>query len=329
MHLSLSAWKHAGKFRLAGPLDVYADSVSDSEERVFFGQLQLADGTFRTTESHRLDDLNQVLVELLPRDRPLEVMDVAVSSGITAVELSDYLRSAGIEHRLTAGDAVLEARMLSLGETGAVLWQTDGYPLVLQLADYSIYLHRNAAIRTLLLRLPLKLLYLVASRLPDAGFDAPPAPRRVLMRSVGLTSRRLREHPWVRVVLDDIRRPSSSQESLDVCRAANILNRSYFSEPELECMAGALLARVREGGLFVVCRTCGEGPARVNQASIFQKVRGRPQVAARLNGGSEVESVVLAGGGHRTRGAIAIPQTRSAGADSDVPHPEVRAPRPA
>src|SRR5215472_16575237 len=83
-----------------GPLDVYfgnlsGQPLSDAEE-CFFDWLHLSNGTYKTTTEHRLDDVNDLVATVIPRDRRLSVMDVAVSSAVNTVEWSDQLRSNGI-----------------------------------------------------------------------------------------------------------------------------------------------------------------------------------------------------------------------------------------
>src|SRR5207302_9211234 len=48
-------------------------------EELFFHSLGLRNGTRKTTWRHRLDDLNALVQQHLPPQRPLEIMDVAVS----------------------------------------------------------------------------------------------------------------------------------------------------------------------------------------------------------------------------------------------------------
>ena len=82
-----------------------------------------------------------------------------------------------------------------------------------------------------------------------------------------------------------------------VCRAANVLNRAYFADDVIETMARNLLDRVAPGGLLAVCRTCDDGGHHVNRATLVRRVEGSLEIVARLNGGSEVEDLVLAAGG--------------------------------
>ncbi|MFN2567916.1 MAG: hypothetical protein ABR499_23245, partial [Gemmatimonadaceae bacterium] len=61
-------------FFSAPPLDPEASEV---RERAFFHSIRLKNGTFKTTYSHRLDAVNEVVNKVLPPNRPLEILDVA------------------------------------------------------------------------------------------------------------------------------------------------------------------------------------------------------------------------------------------------------------
>ena len=61
------------------------DEKSQEELEVrFFYSIKLKNGIRKYTYPRRLDDLNDLVNKLLPPHRPLNVMDVAASSGIAA-----------------------------------------------------------------------------------------------------------------------------------------------------------------------------------------------------------------------------------------------------
>src|SRR5712692_6026770 len=78
----------------------------DELKRAFIAsiQLQLPNRVFKTTFRNRLDDLNELVQSWLPQERPLHIMDTAVSTGITTWEWTENLRQHGVEHSLSAGD---------------------------------------------------------------------------------------------------------------------------------------------------------------------------------------------------------------------------------
>src|ERR1700736_4902529 len=58
------------------------DTFTQKQEAAFFASIRLRNGTFKTTDHHRLDDLNMLVIgewQKLAR-KPRQIMDVGVSS---------------------------------------------------------------------------------------------------------------------------------------------------------------------------------------------------------------------------------------------------------
>lgn len=282
--------KLLSKGKRSGPLDIYFGALSRDAlleaERVFFSGLQLSNGTFKTISERRLDDVNELVTTLLPSDLQLRIMDVAVSSGVATAEWSEYLLAHGINHQMTAGDLEPEGVLLHICRRGAILWQSDGHPLALQLGRRCIYLDRSRR-TTRVLRWPLRQLFrLVVS--PAWQWLGHP-----WIDTVPFVSHRVANHFAIQVIRDDILEPARFTNQFDVCRAANILNREHFSDSELQLMARNLRARLRENGLLVVCRSTYRHGTWVNRATLLRRVSDRMEVMGRLNGGSEVEELLI------------------------------------
>jgi len=111
-----------------------ADALA-AREKAFFRSIRLKNGTFKTTYAHRLDTLNEIVTPVLPRDRPLEIMDVAVSSGVATLEWMESLQRASIDFRMTAGDLCVRAFLLSFGRLLNVLVDRGGYPMQFDVAS--------------------------------------------------------------------------------------------------------------------------------------------------------------------------------------------------
>jgi chemotaxis methyl-accepting protein methylase len=91
------------------------------------------------------------------------------------------------------------------------------------------------------------------------------------------------------VIEDDILTNESLKTRFHVIRAANILNRSYFSEPVLVQMLSNLRSRLVANGLLIICRTNPDGE---NHATIFQLSQtGWLDVVGKLGASSEIEEL--------------------------------------
>ena len=94
-----------------------AASVHDQEalEYEFFIRVVLPNGTAKTTQPHRLDDLNRAVLPYIERlsDRPVKIMDVGVSSGVSTREWYDQLSASNISCDITATDLTIYASLVS------------------------------------------------------------------------------------------------------------------------------------------------------------------------------------------------------------------------
>jgi hypothetical protein len=259
---------------------VYDRAEREALETLFFSSVRLRNGTLKTTSYHRLDDLNQLVSAHLPADRPLRIMDVAVSSGVSTAEWLESLQRAGVHCAMVAGDLSVRAYLLTAGFGLRLLTDQDGFPLA------------HGARRQLRLHHAVPLVRLLRA---GRSFRAALAAGKTFSRAVqplNLVSDRLKAFQNLEVVEDDILNSASHRESFHLLRAANILNRVYFDDATLARMALNLGRRLRQDGLLIVCRTLENG---MNHGTIFRLVNGgRFAVVARLNEGSEIEAIVLA-----------------------------------
>jgi hypothetical protein len=265
-------------------------------ERLFFDSIALRNGTFKTTWHRRLEDLNALVQRLLPPQRPLEIMDVAVSSGVSTAEWLLSLERAGIDCHMLAGDAVVNAFLISVGRLRALTDRT-GHMMQLDIAGRAVRMPPPRR-RDKLRYLPLTLLMKCATRLFDLSASTHASARNagqtrlgVTCQPLALTSPSLARMSKLSAVEDDILLNTSYTRRFHVLRAANILNLAYFDSGTLERMLMNLRSRLVPGGLLIVCRT---NEAGVNNASVFTLGEdGRFGLTARLNRGSEIADLVL------------------------------------
>lgn len=280
-------------------------------ERQFFGALQMRNGTCKLTYPHRLDDLNDLVLGLLPPTRPLRIMDVGASSGISTLEWSRHLDEHSITHTITASDIGLTAFLVSFGRHFHVLVDPGGYPL-----QYELYGHavpNPPARRHLpfvwpllaLLRAGLMITFNPSTYVDSAQDGMHHWWRR---RRIALVSPQLMNDQRIELLEEDVTTNTTLQRQFDVVRAANLLNRAYFSEDRLARIGAILRDRLVPGGLLIVCTTTGdcrrEGEtARPNDGTIFAlRPSGELEVVDRIGAGSVVEDILL-GPGPATRPA--------------------------
>lgn len=274
------------------------DEKQAALERNFFSSIRLKNGTYKYTYPHRLDDLNDLVSRFLPADRPLKIMDVAVSSGISTLEWMSHLAQAGVEHHMTAGDLTVKAFLVSIGKHLRVLLDSTGYPLQFDVRGKAIPNppgKRNLAryfLPLLLLRAALRVYFPAlkesASRIED---EQSVSRLGINCRALTLVSPRLARPSNLTIIEDDILGNACLRNAFHILRAANILNRCYFDDKTLIEILNRLRSRLMPAGLFVVCRTNERGE---NHGTVFAlNEDGRFEVRARIGDGSEVEDLVL------------------------------------
>lgn len=265
-------------------------------ERSFFASLKLRNGTYKFTYSNRLNDLNRLVNSLLPTARPLHLMDVAVSSGISTLEWIQSLDREGIEHDMTAGDLTMHAFLVSITRNLHVLVDNEGYPLQYEVKGKAI---ANPPGKRMLLSHPLSLLILrtaVATKFKDILEAFNDSEDSVIVRTGGLVCRRLalvsprfNSSEQVTFIDDDILTNDSIGPRFHAVRAANVLNRAYFSDEALTQMLKTLRRRLLPGGLFIACRTHSNNE---NHGTVFRHgPAGQYDILARINSGSEIEDL--------------------------------------
>jgi hypothetical protein len=268
-------------------------------EKLFFSNLVLKNGTFKTTNHHRLDDLNALVNTVLPRVAPLRLMDVAISSGISTAEWLVSLDSLGINYNMVAGDLTINAYLISAGFGLRVLVDDMGHPLQYDIWGHAVRRDVNRRgialyfIPLFWLRFLSALLRPSLSRRPwPASLSSPVKVHGFTCVPIQLVSAELKANDKLTVLKDDILNDTHYLGTFHVIRAANILNRGYFSESTLSSMLRNLRRRMVTGGALIVCRTLHDD---TNHATIFSlRADGRFEVLARLNAGSEIEALVLA-----------------------------------
>ena len=209
-------------------------------------------------------------------------MDVAVSSGISTLEWMNHLEQAGIEHYMTASDISLKAALVSIGKNLRVLADSAGYPLQFDIRGKAI---PNPPGGANLARYGFQLLVIktvLALGIRRFGINYTP---------IDLVSPRLVRPSNLRLVEDDILHNNGFQKSFHVVRAANILNRYYFTDGQLVDIVAKLRSRLMPGGILIVCRT---NDHRKNHGTIFLlNGTGRFEVLARIGDGSHIEDLVV------------------------------------
>jgi hypothetical protein len=238
-------------------------------ESRFLRYVVLANGCSKLTSPHRMDDLNVLVSPYIKRltNRPLEVLDIAVSSGISTQEWYEQMSAEGIEVRVVGTDLYLNALHIP-GKVLDLLLDKDLNVIHLGILGAGVHPHAVKLLRSIGLNALVRIIV-------KSGASVQP---------IRLLSAAVKNISVVEEGIDNSVGENTGQ--CDVIRAANILNLAYFPEDRLRSMIRSLSQRLRTGGLFIVCRTHDDG---TNHASVFRLEGNCLAVLDRLGNGSEIE----------------------------------------
>jgi len=264
------------------------DRISRRYEARFFGGLKTGNATFKRTEAGRMAVIDDRVIKRVASAgaRLDEVLDLGVSSGTTTIEMVEALRRAGHRPRVTATDRLINARLVPLPWGCRALVEPGGHVLQYEVLGTAIrpwrrrldYFTGLAAIGTLTRRL-------LEPHIANARSSTP----------VALVSPHLAQMKGVALVEDDVTIANPRLVGrFDLVRAANLLNRHYFSADGMAAAVANVKSYLRgPGAWLLVLRTHGNGD---HHGTLLRMGRtGCLEVVERYGVGSEVEALFTDG----------------------------------
>jgi len=275
-----------------------AGRQQDLLEREFFGRVVLPNGTVKSTNANRMNDLNAAALPFVEQfaKQPVQIMDVGISSGVSTVEWYEQLSGAGIGCQIVATDLTVYASLLTLGSNfGALI---DRHRNILHLDIMGRGAPPSAkgvqGLFAAVVRMAFRAAMAVDRSLPPLRGQTQECANGMLLKCepVSLLTKKMTQQSSLQVVEDDLVTSDKPEfkEAFHVVRAANILNRAYFADATLLQMLDKLKNRLKPNGVLIVCRTNDEG---INNGTIFRRVADRQfQVLTRVGSGSEIEDLL-------------------------------------
>ncbi|MCD2317011.1 hypothetical protein LQ954_12720 [Sphingomonas sp. IC-11] len=263
------------------------ERVSKRYEARFFGSLKTANATFKRTEAGRMAAVDAQVVRRLAASgsRITELLDLGISSGTTTIELINALRQAGQLPRVTGTDRLIHANLVSLPWGCRALVEPGGHVL-----QYDVF---GAPIRPWRRRLDyvtgMAALGNATNRLLGPHVTHAPAGT-----PVALVSPHLARMKNVTLIEDDVTRLNPGLIGrFDLIRAANLLNRHYFSAEEMAKAVANVRTYLRgPGAWLLVVRTHNAADHHGTLSRVA--ANGELEVVERYGAGSEVEDLFTA-----------------------------------
>jgi len=325
--LKLGVWKpeqfHAAPPHALGPYLYYRLSRSRVSLRLLrdaalferlMPHVRLANGVYRTTFARRFLNLdpqvNRILLQCFSPSEPIQVEDWAASGCLTSCEWAESLFPIFPRLRFVASDRELFlVEVERKNVAGIFVAEPDGRLIQYIRPPFVIRMEPPEPWPLLVSRV----YYLWALRRWQGTQDAWPLPRTWVedpsdTAPFDRQDSRFRKlpliHPRALVLARTdtrfaIRRHSVFDPAPSPChaiRSMNILNKEYFSDPEIATAARSAMASLHPGGVWIVGRTIREDPS-IHDASIFRKSSsGSVEVIARIGAGSDIQDIALAAG---------------------------------
>ena len=267
-----------------------AKTIADMEDNFFF-LLRLPNGTKKTTYRHRLVEIAEACNGLLAKKpTPFRLLDIGISSGVTTKEWMDTLDTFNANYHMDAVDLCLHGVIESIGPGFRVLRDSAGRALQFDVCGWALANHFGYGYWSCAKRL---LPVSIARLFFGAGSWLATCSRHPRTLKVSLVTRGLTASNRLRLLEADVLRIGSLGETYDLIRAANILNRAYFSDSDLGFIIGQIGQCMKSGSLLIAVRTRDDRSA--NDGTVFQMENsGRLGILKRFGSGSEIESIVAA-----------------------------------
>jgi hypothetical protein len=264
--------------------DMPIDQCSAELEASFFSRLKMRNGTFKTTRSSRFSDMEERLAQVMrsKADAMHEVLDLAVSSGTTTVELAQFMQKIGLNPRIVATDLYVHGQIVDLGPGFRVLVDASGFPL-----QYEVF---GKPIRSWTRRLDYFTLFAaplaIARRATHNSVTKAINQRKA--KAVTLVTRQSMGRAIEFVEQDIFSSKPEFERRFDFIRAANILNIDYFEEALLRQGLANIISYMRSpGSLLLVNRTAEK--TNVNNGSLFElQISGYLKEILKIGIGSEI-----------------------------------------
>ncbi len=251
------------------------------DETLFFNaitQLKMKNGIYKKTNAKRFNDVDDALVTLLLQNKKqYAVHDVAVSDGITSVDLMNTFKQKGIDVKLTISDKF--AKVYSRHKWyGSIVKDGDGN--VLYADFFGIQAFSGTSVKFILSKL---LGYLFPATSPIVSTD-----KEIFM--LNPKTMEAIENGEMTFQYVDVFVEAPAGKKYDVVRCMNVLNYKVFPDEAIASALKHLIASVAEGGYFIIGRT--EDNTAVNNVTFLQKTNNEMRVVKEINKGSEVKFLI-------------------------------------
>ena len=239
----------------------------------------------KTTRWGRLNESLLVFSQLVNSARSQRLLDIGVSDGITTFEAVRYLRE---QHNCTVSAIGIDLHNELVRFKGCCVAEyrsNNGDPVLAEIGPFLLTIGVGAS-----------------PRQPISRFIADKYLRLRRIRGglreglrISLINPLARECPATSFEVQNIfERREEWTDSFTIVRAANVLNREYFSDPAIRQCLESLYGYLQEGGILLVSRNLAprESPDCAEQGSFWRKTNKGFEFVSHVGRGSCVADLV-------------------------------------
>ncbi|MFZ1704670.1 MAG: hypothetical protein WAT79_10015 [Saprospiraceae bacterium] len=253
------------------------DSIEDNSSII--STVSVTNGTAKTTYSKRFDDLNEMLLKFIDKNSEVLIHDVAVSNGITSLELFEFLSMKGYKINLHFSDKFTKI-FFHKEHNETFFYDVDG--------NYIFgYIRKILASKYVSnFFFGTKFLYSLSEKKAKEMFNYQ-LPTILLLHSKVIKAS---ENNNLFQFIDHDLFNDASPLKYDIIRAVNILNPIYFTENQINKALRLTHSSLQEDGIFLVGRTHIEDGK--NHASFYRKSNAGFVLIEHHNAGSEIGKLI-------------------------------------
>lgn len=268
----------------------------DEIEKKFYSSIQLPNGTYKETNPHRLDDVNDVIIKHFKNTNGTcsRILDVGISSGISTLELHEIMEKNSFHVQITAVDLLIHAYITRLFYGIYALLDGQANILQIDLCGYGIgHWYKNPKNFKDMLKLNFDRFYAFFMKKGiEAKIRKYDKDSKKLIKVKLLSHRLLKNHDIGLFEYDILNSlPEEHRHAYDYIRVANILNLLYFSENDILSAVKNLKDCLRgRNSVLCIVRTDFNGS---NHGSVYSlDSREKLQKVLSINNGSEIDDYI-------------------------------------
>jgi hypothetical protein len=249
-------------------------NLNDAAIRDFvYAQIITANHATKETAAGRLRDLDEATISCMSKDGLNVIHDIAVSSGVTSLELLGTLQSRGLPVSLHISDKY--AKYATTGRILVRILDADG--ALVEMYVCGILARSNLSMKFCLSRLLYSLL---------GGKSGNHKLKWFL-----LFDAKVIEHIEAGVIdfIDYDAFETREAPRFTFVRCMNLLNLNYFSSDKIVSALRNIIGSLKEGGILQIGRTRPDGH---NAVGFYIKTGGGLKLVTEVGGGTELRDVI-------------------------------------